>query len=397
MIEKIAADYAADTCRVIQVKKILEKGLNVSESVIDTIVTAYLFEPGLVDKNDDHDEQEDEQEDEATGPYIFNPPPSSFPKYLTSFAPNDATIVDGPDIRKCSGNKCAGHEHYYLSCEGSHLCAACNKTFCQSCSFVPKFDRKEEKNKPTSEKKYKIYYQDCTEVMCLDCFRLNRLGSSINNNTSTNKSLQEMTRDLSEKFGIQIDPSASIAETTDIYNTYISSPQNNWTHHLNIVQKRVKFPVLPSQSLCNHNNDNDFGMKKIGTSSFNFCDGGRFISDADQIPNEMLPGILNLFRSILEHDEAKLIHQVDSDVGEYSHLPTMLLNFAYNSRVDSGYRLLDRCARHSCDPKTPSFIDASADLFRYEENGKFEKGKRKISFCTHCLDSHYLFLILQVK
>ena len=84
-----------------------------------------------------------------------------------------------------------------------------------------------------------------------------------------------MTRDLSEKFGIQIDPSASIAETTDIYNTYISSPQNNWTHHLNIVQKRVKFPVLSSQSLCNHNKDNGFGMKKIGIP-FNFCDGGRF-------------------------------------------------------------------------------------------------------------------------
>ena len=95
--------------------------------------------------------------------------------------------------------------------------------------------------------------------------------------------------------------------------------------------------------------------------------------------------------------EKKMVHQSDSDIGEYTHLPTMLLNFAYHCRVDSGYRLLDRCARHSCDPKTPSFIDASADLFRYEENGKFEKGKRKLSFCTHCLDSHYLFLILQVK
>ena len=86
--------------------------------------------------------------------------------------------------------------------------------------------------------------------------------------------------------------------------------------------------------------------------------------------DEDLPEVLNLFGAILEHDDRKLVHERESDVGEYRHFSTMLLNFAYQSRVDSGYRLLDRCARHACDPKTTSLYNESASLFK-DKNGKF--------------------------
>jgi hypothetical protein len=42
-----------------------------------------------------------------------------------------------------------------------------------------------------------------------------------------------------------------------------------------------------------------------------------------------------------------------------------LLNFAFKSRIDSGYCLLDRCARHACDPRTKSLLRTSAKLFKY--------------------------------
>jgi hypothetical protein len=79
--------------------------------------------------------------------------------------------------------------------------------------------------------------------------------------------------------------------------------------------------------------------------------------------------MMSFLSSCLEHDDNKLLHTLDSDVGMYGHFPTMLLNFAYESRVDSGYRLLDRCARHACDPRTRPLNDTNAKLFKH--NGKF--------------------------
>ena len=66
----------------------------------------------------------------------------------------------------------------------------------------------------------------------------------------------------------------------------------------------------------------------------------------------------------------------DSDIyiGKYDFLPSMFLNLAYHSRTDSGYRLLDRCARHTCDPKGKSIFYQDASFFEYcQANG--EKGK----------------------
>jgi hypothetical protein len=70
--------------------------------------------------------------------------------------------------------------------------------------------------------------------------------------------------------------------------------------------------------------------------------------------------------SCLSHDDRLLVHKVDSDVGQYAYLPTFLLNFAYHLQVDLGFCLLDRCARHACDPKIESLYECSADLFKHK-------------------------------
>ena len=172
-------------------------------------------------------------------------------------------------------------------------------------------------------------------------------------------SIDEMQRELNEKFGLQIESNASLLETIDIYNTYISAPSNNRNIQLDLAEKRVKFPVLPTEILERENEN----MRKIG--SFDFSDGGRFISDSETISDNDLPDIIMLLAAFITYgdDAYKINMQEKSDIGAYSHLPPILLHFAYHSRIDSGYRLLSRCARHVCDPKSHSMYEESATIF----------------------------------
>ena len=43
-------------------------------------------------------------------------------------------------------------------------------------------------------------------------------------------------------------------------------------------------------------------------------------------------------------------------------MPKMIINIAENSRVDSGYRLLERCVQHGHDPKMHSIFYSTAKL-----------------------------------
>ena len=48
----------------------------------------------------------------------------------------------------------------------------------------------------------------------------------------------------------------------------------------------------------------------------------------------------------------------------------VFVEFANGSRVNSGYRLLKRCLRHSLDPRTPSIMNRRASLFVHKEDGE---------------------------
>ena len=147
----------------------------------------------------------------------------------------------------------------------------------------------------------------------------------------------------------------TLTETIDMYDTYMSSVRSV---HADAASK-VRFPIFPTNTLSG--NDKESGMKNIG--SFCLSNGGRFISDKDLVPDEMVSEILKLIATFVAYEPEKAAHQEQSDVGIYEHLPTMLLNFAYFSRIDSRYRLLDRCARHTCDLKAPSIYEQTAEFF----------------------------------
>ena len=71
------------------------------------------------------------------------------------------------------------------------------------------------------------------------------------------------------------------------------------------------------------------------------------------------------------HYSSKLVVNKDAfDLDSYEHLPTMFINFAYLSRIDEGYRLLERAARHVGDRKNPSIFGESAGLYKNSQTGE---------------------------
>lgn len=337
-------------------KKVIESMKNADSNIVDTLVAAFLYEPAIIVNEDE--EYNEILNEEISHPYIFDPPPTSLPKFLEAFAEDGNIIVenDGSDeVCKCPGfSGSGGSAHNFLAFEGKYSCSMCKHDFCHTCSFIPEKDIVMTKK---SEKK--VYYNDCSEIFCLGCFRSHCLGDHSNKNNGTlgsnsgDVSLQEMQRILNVKYGLQLDPAADFSETLDIYETYISLPDNRSrdTIHLNLVEKKVKFPILPSNALDDGvNNNGEQFIERFG-GMINFTEGGRFISDKSAISDDDLPEAIILIASFVTNDPKKVAHKSNSDVGVYGHLPTSILNFAYHSRVDSGFRLLDRCAQHACDPK----------------------------------------------
>ena len=200
-----------------------------------------------------------------------------------------------------------------------------------------------------------------------------------------------MRRVLNERTGLQLtNNDATPADIMDMYDMYISSPSN--THdrvHLAQAEKRIKFPLLPSQCI-----GQDEVFEKIG-NPFRFSDGGRFLSDKNTVCDEDIPQVLEAITSLLKHDEDLIPSSENQDVddiyiGRYDFLPSMFLHLAYHSRVDSGFRLLDRCARHTCDPKCESIYYQEAAFLRYLDEKNNKKGKNVLSYFYFILSSLYI-------
>lgn len=346
--------------------------LNQDSSVVDTLMKSFMCEPGL--NVDVIGNEISPHSAEEVSPYIFTPP-SSLPKFLETFRVKSIVprVESGPEFCLCKGSRMAGSAHTYLSFEGNYKCVECNDNFCYTCVFIPTKDKGDRNNKL----KEKIYYKNCDSITCLDCFRSMRLGNKDTNmNVFDNKEIKEMRRELRTKIGLQLDDrSVSMSETVDLYECYISSP----TSTLNMMKcatDTVKFPVLPATYVENMrpNSSNDGNVEsfvKLGV--FNIQQGGCFISDDTITSNDDLADVLELISTVLDQTPKESVQQ-RNDIGEFGYLPTLFHDFAFNSRVGSGYRLIARCARHACDPRTPSIITANVVIFRYK--GKYEKNGR---------------------
>lgn len=366
-----------------------------TEADYDALVAAFLYEPGIVLNdsgysnfiNGNDSTSADERIIQSTD-YIFGTSPTTLPSYLKSFASPSVQIdADSASIHFCKGSHCQ-RGHSYLVFEGSHKCSACEEVFCKTCSFVPSDDDRK-----------KIHYRDCKSTpLCLKCFRDNWLGGGDDTSSATTPnqqqqaeapSLNEMNDILSKQFGIPIDKKADVAETIDIYDTYVSSPDNIRNTLLNAVAT-VQYPIHPARVL----GAQDESFQKIG--SFSFSEGGRFISNEKLIPNDKLPSVLQLISSFIEYDLSKIVPGARNvDYSKYDHFPTMFINFAYLSRIDEGFRLLERAARHAGDSRTPSIFNETAELFQFAENGELYHISNKIERFEMKLTSFFTIHVLR--
>ena len=395
-----------------ELKKCVDDDKNTTtQHLMDTLVEAFLCEPGVVteevslqensnvddvfdDENNEEEEDRDNdlesissgsetgdievrkgEESEKIGgenqisshnPYITDDVPSSLSTYVKSFKAHPSIeIKDGASLCFCEGTSYI-RGHFYPKFEGSWKCSMCKKDFCGRCSFVPELD-----NKQIGKKQPKIYYKyGCEHPFCIDCFQYHCLGNDYDESSQNTLSEVEMSKVLNEKFGLQLnDKTASFSETLDLYDAYISSPNNIHDHQMDLVKKKVKFPLFASSLLDSNMDATDSPIFKPG-KIFKLKNGGCFISDPSFIKDEEIPEILDLFASFLEVDPTKHVHKSDSDIGQFGYLPNIILNTAYQSRVDSGFRLVKRCVRHTFNTSSPLLIGTEVEIFRLRETGK---------------------------
>lgn len=168
--------------------------------------------------------------------------PSSLPKYLESFrVKEEIEIEGGARLCFCSGTT-STRGHFYPEHEGSWTCHLCSNFFCKTCMFVPEIDNK---------KKTKIFYKyDCEKPFCIACFQCHRLGNNFHKSKNETLSEAEMTKALNANFGVQLNyKSATFSETLDIYDAYVNSPDNIHDRNMDLVKKKVLFPLFSTSIL----------------------------------------------------------------------------------------------------------------------------------------------------
>ena len=385
-----------------------EKMKTLDDNVLNTLVSSLLFEPGLVDITKKVNTSYHDNNVPQIKNYAHEPPENYiFPTFIRSFSlqqhgqQNQEDQEDDPPLCHCDGFDNNGR-HSHLKFEGNHTCSCCKKVFCKTCVFLPTKDIP----KPTRARpKGRIYYREgYNDVLCLDCFKATRFVeaevSASETSTNANVSIDTMRRVLNDKVGLQLNISgATTVEIMEMYDMYVASPLN--THdaiHIAEANKKIRYPLLPSDCIEKGNIFEPVGDK------FELSNGGSFISNTNTVNDSNIPRVLELLTSLLKYDEDLVPTNEEGDgniyIGKYDFLPSMFLNLAFYSRVDSGYRLLERCARHTCDPKSGSIYFQDAAFFEYCNKNE-QKGKHlshymfSLTTCSLSLHvlSHYMYII----
>ena len=120
---------------------------------------------------------------------------------------------------------------------------------------------------------------------------------------------------------------------------------------------QVKYPLYPTSEL-----NNPTKWKEI--YEIDLSKGGMFL--AEPVLKDHLPDLLALLASFVTYTKEKRTDWV-KDPSVYDALPNMIIHFAKNSRIDSGYRLLERCVRHGHDPKMESLFNSKIKVIQVED------------------------------
>ena len=310
----------------------------VTADVLNTFVSAFMYEPAI----------EFGQKDKPTSyKYIFDPP-TNLPKYLEHFAqPNKSIQIEaGPELFQCIGIEGVNKAHSCLKAEGSSNCIKCQHIFCSTCGYDPRKDRGGKQKKC---KFSKSFFDNKDEPLCMECYKTQLflpLGGDM-----TLMSTREMINVLKDNnHQIEDDTPANVVQ--EMYDIHLLGN----TNHDELV-KQIKFPKYEANSM----NDPFLVLgEKIMTAEL--VDGGRFISDTVNLADKDVPQMLELIAAFVKVNPG--YSHCDFEKGIFDVMPSMLVDFANGCRVDSGYRLLERCLRHAFDNKAETILNKEVTFIR---------------------------------
>ena len=314
------------------------KDTKLSANAIDTFVKALLYQPTNYQACEIMPTATETTPKESTCDqytYIDNHP-DVLPSYLfEEFAQPGVTTIDGqgPEVSICVGAD--GHTRNFLSEMGSKQCHGCNGIICEKCT-------EEVMNKP--------YSLSCSTGELL-------IPSS---DDSYTERISFMRNELKHQYKWDNADEMAVDQVEAAYDAAIKPYRDK----MELVEQ-VKFPLYRTSELKDPTK-----WKQI--SDIHFCNGGTFI--ADPLLGAHVPALLELFASFVKYQDMKTDHlEWMKECGVYDALPEMIINFAKNSRVESGegtgFRLLQRCVRHGHDPKMPSLFHNKASIIQLEECG----------------------------
>ena len=121
----------------------------------------------------------------------------------------------------------------------------------------------------------------------------------------------------------------------------------------------VKYPLYASSEL-------DRPTKWVTLATIDLSHGGAFIKNEKLKPH--VPAVLEYFAALVKYDGDDVKRTSwKKDRALHSVLPSMILDFAANSRVDDGHHMHERCLRHGCDPRMKSMFYNSADIILLDD------------------------------
>ena len=221
-------------------------------------------------------------------------------------------------------------------------CKECNERVCQSC------------NKSGF----------CLPCYCSQMMEVRDAGVDCDNPRQIQHdfmTINEMMSAIQNK-GYDLDASATPDVIEELYDSLIVGKQLEYINDSDL--DKVVYPILPSDTVdrIQKASDRDASDEDIDIiCNIPFSEGGRFIADPKEIPDEILPKVLELFATLVEYTGVKYT-KFDHTI--YSVLPSYFVEIAYGSRTASGHRLLRRTTRHAMDSKAHPLTEKDAILFK---------------------------------
>lgn len=320
---------------------------NKYNEMLQILVDTYVYEPIIMTKCSDVGIVLLDFE------YISYPIPIHFHYYIKDFY-FDESDYENRQVETVSDSmkQCVGPgvgTHLFLLGEGYTECELCSRFLCVYCRF--EFE----------EHKY-----------CVDCYQTKQgIADDVDP-----ISAEDMLAELAEH-GMQLNTTDPIETIVGLYNSTINN-NLNVVYDRDGLENRIKYPIETSNYLDN--------LPLITT--FDFDNGGIFLND-NRLSDINRVELMQLFSELLIVGKSR--NEIYDD-DTYNLLPDIIVNFAEQSRVHSGYRLLKRALRHALDFETFNINSGLGSVVSYKQTtGLMVQQKVKASMRANIYETQVLF------